>query len=314
MGYDNTRRTVSDEDRREFLKALGIGGGLTAGGATLQEVREEMAAHDATESSLAPIGRKIRADLTGAMDVTVIADGQAAVATAADEIPTAVEKGFPVDGPRHEFGAVAEAGRPVYEHLLEAGFFESTTEHLPPFTPERLVTGVETFVGSERLQAPLEDLAFAGEEGVDLLAAVVSNAEQLSNSHWIATDELSREQLEIAKYTPPMTQGAAGGALLWLRDLDRHLWQQRVLLTEVHLERAAWYGRSMAAGFALMTEGARRLAAESGELSEAELGALLSVGFAVQAISQGLLPEAVYWITDDVRAEREADDMTVIER
>ena len=305
MGNHERRRYVTDDERREFLKALGVAGAVTAGGTGLQEVRDAMAASGSSE--LASIGRDIQSDLTGTMDAQLLVDGQAGVAAAASELPAAVERGLPEDEPRHEFRAVEEAGRPIYEHLGAAGFFESTTSHLPSFNPSYLETALTAFTGSEALAEPLADFGLTEGEGVDLLAEVIANAEELSDHHWVATDKIPREEIEFGEYIPSMTKGAAGGALLWLKDLDQHLWTHQTILTEEILADAGWHGRSMAAGFHLMTEGARAIAAEDAAYNDGELAALLSTGFAVQAISQGLLPQDVYWVTEEMRDERRTD-------
>lgn len=305
MAYNSNEHKIPDEDRREFLKVLGISGTVAAGGATLQEVQRATSAETTTE--LAPIGRSIQADLAGSIDASLLASQQAELADAASALTVAVENGLPEESPREEFGSVAAAGRPVYDHLTDVGFFESTTEHLPAFSPAYLEGAIQEFVGSDALAGPLEEFGFSGEEGVDLLATVVANGEELSDHHWVATDEIPRETIEFGEHIPPMTMGAAGGALLWLEDLDLHLWQKHTILTQDILEDAVWHGRSMAAGFHLMSEGAKVLAENNGELSESELGALLSIGFAVQAIAQGLLPQDVYWVTDDMRAPYRTD-------
>lgn len=309
MVHDTNANHVPDEERRELLKVLGVTGAVAVGGATLQEVREATSTGAAAE--LAPTGRAIRSDLTGALDASLLAGQQAELADAASALPAAVENGLPEAEPRDEFAPVAAAGRPVYEHLTEVGFFESTTEHLPEFTPAYLEDAVREFAGSAALTLPLEEFGLSGEEGVDLLATVVANAEELSDHHWVATDEIPREEIEFGEHIPPMTMGAAGGALLWLEDLDLHLWQKHAILSEGILEDATWHARSMAAGFYLMTEGATVLAENEGELSEREFGALLSTGFAVQAVAQGLLPQDVYWVTEEMRTPYRTDLETI---
>lgn len=296
---------VTDEERRDFLKALGVVGAVSVGGATLGDVRSEVAVE--TGGELPAVGQRIRDDLTGTLESGSIADGQAALVAAANELPAALDRGLPVEEPRNEFGAVATAGRPIYDHLEAAGFFESTTEHLPTFSPATLESAVQTFVGSEALSESLANGGLAETEGVDVLAEVVANAAELSDHHWIATDEIPRAEIEFGEYIPPMTQGAAGGALLWLEDLDHYLFTHQVLLTDAILSDAVWHGRSMATGFHLVAEGARAIAAEDAAYSDGELAALLSTGFAVQAIAQGLLPQDVYWIGEEMRDERRTD-------
>lgn len=305
MRNENMNRCVTDEERREFLKALGVGGAIAAGGLTLGEVRDAVSTADA--EALASIGEAIAGDLAGDLDPGLLATQQTALADATTELTGVVDRGLTREGPRENFLAVAEAGRPIYDHLESAGFFESTTTHLPEFTPAHLEESVTTFVESERLASPLSQLGLSGAEDVDLVATVIANAEQIRDYHWVATDQIPRERFEFGELIPPMTQAAAGGVLLWLEDLDSHLWKHQVLVTDEILADADWHARSMAAGFQLMSEGAKAIASGSNELSDAELGALLSTGFAVQAIAQNLLPSDVYWITEEMRGQRRTD-------
>lgn len=304
VGENTYHGRTAVEDRREFLKVLGITGAVAAGTATLDDVRSAVSADTGSATELASVGEAIRADLGGSLDAAALTAHQSAFASAAGALPTVVERGVPTDAPREEFQLVATEGRPVYDHLLEAGFFESTTEHLPEFTPAYIEESVRRFVDSESLAAPLEALGLTQQELVDLVATVVAHREELGDRHWIATDELPREQMEIGAHIPPMTQGAAGGTLLWLEDLDTHLWQKQVLLTEEHLADAVWDARAMAAGFQLMTEGAAQIAEGNGELSADEFAALLSSGFALQTVAQNRLVQDAYWIPEETRAPR----------
>ncbi|MFC4552749.1 MULTISPECIES: twin-arginine translocation signal domain-containing protein [Halorussus] len=307
-GYGDER--VTDEQRREFLKALGVGGAVAAGGATLDDVRSELSTGGSER--LASVGEAIRSDLAGELDASLLADRQAAVAEAASGLTAVPERGLPGmnEGPRGEFAAVAEAARPVYDHLGEVGFFESTTERLPEFTPGYIEDSVRRFVVSEGLAGSLSELGFDQRELVDLLATTVNHRERIGDRHWVSTDQLPREQMEFAKYVPPMTKAAAGGVLLWLEDLDEHIWTNAVLLTDDILADATWDARAMAAGFDLMVDGARRVAdgdARGADTTDDELAGLLSSGFALQAIAQNLLPEDAYWIDEEARAERDND-------
>ncbi|MFB6129245.1 MAG: hypothetical protein ABEJ28_00295 [Salinigranum sp.] len=311
MVSNYSRGRLTDDERRAFLKALGVGGTVALGSATLGDVRQALDAAPASE--LAPIGQAIDADLSGSLDGRLLDEHGAAFAHQAASLPAVAGKGFPTDGPREDFSKVAAAGRPIYEHLNEVGFFGSTTTHLPEFTREYLKKSVQAFVGSKALAEPLSQLDMKGGQGVDLLATVVGNAQEISDYHWVATDQIPRNEIEIGEHIPPMTKGAAGGILLWLEDLDGHFWQKRVLLTEEIRNAAVWHARSMAAGFHLMTAGAKAIADESAALSDEQLGALLSTGFAVQAIAQNLLPQDVYWITEGMRGSRRTDLKTITE-
>ncbi|UPV73626.1 twin-arginine translocation signal domain-containing protein [Halorussus limi] len=307
MVHGHRERSISDEQRREFLKALGVGGAVAAGGATLDDVRDAVETGETAE--LASVGEAIRSDLAGSLDRGLLADGHAELATAAADLTAVPERGLPgADaGPREEFAAVASAARPVYDHLGEVGFFQSTTERLPDFDPGYVEDSVRRFVVSEGLAGSLSDLDFAEDELVDLLATVVNHRERLGGRHWVSTDRLPREQMEVGEYIPPMTKAAAGGVLLWLEDLDDHLWRNGVILTDEILADATWDGRAMAAGFDLMVDGARRIADPDDDTADDELAGLLSSGFALQAVAQNLLPQDAYWVSEEMRAERDND-------
>lgn len=298
---------VNDEDRREFLKVLGVSGAVAAGGATLDDVGEQLTAAGASEE-LAPVGKAIRADLTGSIDAGLVAEQQAALAAASSEMAASVERGLPTEAPREEFAAVAAAGWPVYEHLRDVEFYDSAAEHLPAFDLETLGAAMETFVASERLVGMVGGFGLGEHQGVDLLSTVISNAEQLQNYHWVATEELPGGVTAPSDAFPTAPQAAAGGALLWLDDIDTHLYQNEILLTEEIHADAAWHGETMAAGLHLMSEAARAIGEGAGALSDGELGALLTTSFAVQATAQGLITQDVYWVTDGMRAPRAGGD------
>lgn len=301
----DTVNHVDDEDRREFLRALGVTGVAAAGSVTLSEVQS--AVSDETSTELAPVGRAVRDDLAGSIDAAALASQRSAFAVTTSELRRVTERGLPEDGPREEFRTVAEAGRPLYDHLVSVGFFESTTTHLPSFDAGYIEDSVRTAIDTDAFVAPLADLGLTDAELVDLVATVVAHRERIGDQHWVQTDELPRERMEIGDFIAPMTRNAAGGVLLWLADLDRHLWGHRPILTDEILADAVWEARAMAAGFHLVTEGARIIGEEDGTVSESELGALLSSGFALQAVAQSLLPEDVYWVTEEMRAPARTD-------
>lgn len=312
MGQQNTQRrlghagNVSDEERREFLKVLGVTGAVATGGATLDELSGELAGSTAAEE-LAPVGQSIRSDLTGALDAALLSEQQAALTAVTNELPASLDHGLPGDAatePRAEFTPVAEAAMPAYEHLRDIGFFASAAENLPSFNLETLSNAVETFVASETLVGIADEIGTGEQQGADLLASVIGNAEQLKDYHWIATEDLPGSAISIGESFPSAPQAAAGGAILWLDDIDSHLYQKSVFLTEEIHADAVWHGESMATGFYLMSEAAKLIGEESGTVSDGELGALLTTSFAIQAIAQGLLPQDVYWVTEQMRAPR----------
>lgn len=307
MAYEN-RQHVSDEQRRDFLKALGVGGAV-ATGATLPELRDAVSGEAATEE-LAPVGQSIAAELGGELDSGLVRSQEAELVEALEALPALAETGVGEE-PGEEFASIAAAGRPLYDHFEEVDFFEATSQHLPAFTYDYLTESVSAFVGSEVTAEPLSKVGLTEGEAVDLVASVVVDADQLKHNHWVVSPDISRENIEDAAALPPLTKGAMGGALLWLEDLDDKLWRWQTILTDGALADAEWHARSMAAGFQLVNEGAKAIADESAALSDGELGALLSTGFAVQALAQSLLPQDVYWVKEEMRADRRTDLETV---
>lgn len=296
---------VTDEDRREFLKALGIGSAVAASGVTLNEARNALGG-TASGDELASIGEAVRADMAGNLNAGLIAEQQGAFADAVTSLPAALEGGLPAESPGTEFGAVAEAGWPVYDHLAEAGFFESTSQHLPTFTPALLTESVETFVASEPLAEPLAELGLTEQAGVDLVVPTVNQAEKLSYFHWLASEGIPAGH-EINDVLPPITERVTGGTLLWLQNLDAHLFQKQILITEEMLQDGLWDVQGMAAGFHVLSEGAKALAEDSGRFSNAELGSLLVTAIALEEIGQRLLPVDMHWITEDMRSPGNAE-------
>lgn len=307
MAYENRQR-VTDEQRRDFLKALGVGGAV-ATGAGLTEVRDAISGEVATEE-LAPIGQAISTSLGGGLDSDLIRSQETELVDALEALPAIAEAGIGSET-GEEFTRIAEAGQPLYDHFDEIGFFEATSEHLPAFTYDYLTESVSAFVGSEATAAPLSKVGLSEQEAVDLVASVVTDADQLKHNHWVVSDQISREEIEDVATVPPLTKGAMGGVMLWLEDLDSHFSRRQPILTDEILADAVWHARSMAAGLQLVNEGAKAIADEEGTLSNGELGATLSIGFAVQALAQSLLPQDVYWITEEMRGERRTDLETV---
>jgi hypothetical protein len=307
MAPEYKRQHVTNEERRDLLKALGVAGAVAAGSATFEKVQTAISAGAAEE--LAPIGQAIAADLAGELEPELIATQSTEFAEAATSLPAVVEKGFPEEEPRDDFAALESAGRPVYEHLVEVGFFESTAKHIPQFTPEYIESSVRHLVAAETLTSPLTAVGFDEAEMLEFIAPIVNHRDRLSHQLWLTTEQIPDEG--YGKYVPPMTRQAAGGVLLWFRDIDQHLWQDQVLLTETTLEDITWNAHAMAAGYQMMTEGAKAIAEEESEITESELTALLSSGFALQTIAQNLLPVEGYWITEEMRGDRRTDLETI---
>lgn len=309
MVYNDRAEHVTDEERREFLKGLGLAGGIAAGGVGLSEIRQQLTS--TSDRDLAGIGESLRTELSGVLNAGLLANRREAFAAEASAIPDVLEKGIPQGQTREDFARVEAAGRPAYEHLVEAEFFGSVASHLPEITPEFVTSATETFVASASAATPLTETGFDEHEATDLVAAVVSGRHRFSEQLWV-----SRESIPTAvvggEYVPSMPRQAAGGSLLWLGDLDSHLAQHSVLLTEEILADATWGAHAIAGGFQLMTAAAEDIASE-GKRSDAELGAMLMTGFALQDIAQFLLMDEAYWITEEMRGERATEIETETE-
>ncbi len=289
---------------------LGVGGTVAVGSASIDDVREAVTGQQSNE--LASVGEAIRDDLAGSVNADLLTQVQRNLAVTASDLPAVVDRGLPTDvtEPREEFTPLAEAVQPAYDHLVDVGFFESTSENLPEFTPAYIEESVRRFVATDSV-ANLEELGFSKQEQVDLLATVASHRERIGDRHWVTTDKLKRGDVQFAEEVPPMTKAATGGALLWLEDLDHHLWQKALLLTDDILADATWDARAMAAGIQLVTEGARHIAEQSETFADDELAGVLSSGYALQAVAQNLLREDAYWLTEEKRADRTHEDIAL---
>jgi hypothetical protein len=294
----NRYTTVTDEERRDFLKILGVAGAVGASSVTITEVRESLGSN--TSEEFAEVGGAIKTDMAGNINAELIAEHQSALTTAVTAMPAAVESGQPLEQRTETFGTIAEEGWAIYEHLKEAGFFQSTTEHMPAFNPGVLTTSTEAFLASGALTAPLEEVGLDGQAGIDLVAPTINEAEKLSHFHWIASGGIPADH-EIADILPPITQRVAGGVLLWLQNLDTHVYQKQILITDEILSNGIWDVQGMAAGFHLLSEGAKAIGTESGRFSDAELGTLVITSIALQEIGQRLLPVHMHWISEKMR-------------
>jgi len=298
-------RTIDDETRRTLLKSLGVAGSVAVGSASLGQVRAAMATPERSES-LASTGAALHDELGDSLDAEALRDHAESFAAATRHLGTIHDAGVPEER-REDFLPVAEAGRPIVDHLVETGFYERTNEELPNFDTNYVSESVNRFASESALAAPLEELGFEDGDGVDLLASVSDKKAELQDQHWIGTDAVTRKMVGYGEHVPAMTRGADEGSLLWLQDLDTFLWQNAVLVTEDIYTDAVWYARAMAAGFHLVTHGAIAAAEEEDTYDDEQLAALLSVGFAIQAICDPTILQEVYWIRDGERAPRRSD-------
>lgn len=79
--------------------------------------------------------------------------------------------------------------------------------------------------------------------------------------------------------------------MLWIRDLDGHLWQSEVLITDEILDDAVWYTKAILGRLYVVLMAAEDIVSREG----------LTAGTAI-VINQEELMKNVYYITDDMRA------------
>lgn len=307
-------RPVTDDQRRQFLKLVGV---ASAGAASIN-MSDIAAASDGIDDIFVEAGETIRKEMSDDLDAELIAEKQAELASAAADLPEAPNLGYP-DKRRDTYSSVAAPAWEIHDHLVESGFYQSTADHLPNYDVEFVESTLDGVLGSDHFVDALTDLGFSDDEVVDLLATVVDRAEELSSFHW-TSHEVEREAY-IGPTIDSMTKLSAAGALLWIDDLDDHIFEQQILISEEMLAAAAWHAHSMATGFYILSEAARLIAARGppdgrgppgnrDDVSDGELGAAISLGFAVESISQYLTAEDVYWITQEMR--RDPDEQPLV--
>lgn len=300
--------TVTDsqrgaEERKQLAETLGLSDTSAATDLSLSDLRTEIEA--STDPAYASIGEAIRADTRGELDAELIEGALSDMATQIGHLDEVREAGIPggEQKPERLYRTVAEPGRRVYEHLVDVGFFESTDENLPRFTADHIERTARELIGAEPLTAELAELGFDGDDQLELVMNVTNNRRRLSR--WVPTTDIP-EGVEFAvEHVPPLHQRAAGGALLWIENLDVHLWQKQVLLTDEILDDAAADTRGMLAGLYLMTRAALAVADPEQELTDSQLTAALAAGTAITIIDQENVCQDVYRITEEMRAPNE---------
>jgi hypothetical protein len=289
----------SHEYRREFLKTLGIGGAIVAGEFTLSEIRDEVTEEPTAE--LSAMGRAIRTDLEGQLDADLLGTELEHLAGQVEGLSAVREAGIPTaDSTMYQ--ELAEPAWRVNDHLLATGWYENLETHLPAFTADHIGESTREVVRTEPLTAPLSELGFTDEEVTTLVGNVATNKVRLAR--WAPTKELPAAEVEFdLENVPPLHHRAAEGSLLWIDDLDLHLWQKEILITEEILDRSIWHVKKMLGGFYLMATVAADLAA-GGDLSDSQLTAALTAATATMILGQEDLTNDVYRLTDEMRASR----------
>lgn len=298
MAQISTASDITVAEQRDLATTLGVD---TPGDGAVTWERLAGRIEPQSDSTFASRGEAIRADLAGQLDRELLERERENVADEIRRLPDVREAGVP-DDPEGLYTTVAEPGWRLYDHLLEVGFFESLDENLPRFTAEHVETTTRELVLTEPLSSALDDVGFDESEKTAMLIDVANNDERLAR--WVPSNQIP-EGVEFETETvPPLHQRAMGGALLWIRGLDRHLWQNEVLLTEEILDDAVRYVKAMLGGLFVSATAAADLAGER-EFTDGQLTAALTAGSAVQIVSQEELLHTVFYITDDMRAPSE---------
>ncbi|PSP54621.1 hypothetical protein BRC82_09440 [Halobacteriales archaeon QS_1_67_19] len=294
---------VDERDRRNFLRILGVAGGAGAAAEfSLADLRGAVDGGAADE--LAAIGERIRADLAGGLDAGTLAGAVAGIESSIAAVPELRAAGFP-DEPTTAYQAATAPAWTAYDHLAEVGFFAATERHMPEFTPDHVRATATELIRTEPLIGLLDEAGFEEQERTALVVDAVNNNERLS--HWVSTASLPADP---EGYDPadvaPLHQRALGGALLWIDELDQHLWQREVLLTEELLDAGLWDVKAMLGGTHLFVSAAHDLAGPE-ELSDSQLTAALAGGAAVAIRGQENIEENLFRITDAERAPMGGD-------
>lgn len=295
---DNKSPEITVEDQRSLVRNLGVEG--TEGGTlTLETLSGALEAE--TDPAFTSMGESIRADLPSQLDGDLLETALSDTATQIGRLSDVRDAGIP-DESTGGYSDVIEPGRRAYDHLEDVGFFETVGETLPRFTPEHIAHTARELVFADPLKAALGDIGFTEREKVALLMSVVNNNTRLAR--WVPTSEIPADEVEFdVSVVPPLHQRAVGGAVMWIDNLDQHLWQNEVLITEEILDAAVWHVKAMLGGLYAVLMAARDVAGE-GTLSDGQLTAALTAGAAIDIISQEELMKDVYYITDEMRAPR----------
>ena len=296
----NQIRTASDmtgADRRDLATALGVDspGDEVTWGRLAGEVEPR------TEPVFASSGRTIRAEFANRLDAELLERERENVAAQIERLPEVRDDGVP-DGPEGPYTEVAKPGWRLYDHLLEIGLFERLDETLPRFTAEHVETTARELVLTEPLSSALDDVGFDESEKTALLSAVANNSERLAR--WVPSNQIPADVEFDTSNVPPLHQRAMGGVLLWIDGLDRHLWQNEVLVTEAILDDAAKYVKAMLGGLYVTATALQDVAAD-GEFTDEQVTAALTAGSAVQIVGQEEILHEVFYITDEMRAPSE---------
>ena len=150
------------------------------------------------------------------------------------------------------------------------------------------------------MTATLAEAGLSERERTAVVVDAVNENQRLAQ--WVSTASLPADP---EGYDPddvaPLHQRALGGGLLWIDELDQHLWQREAILTEELLETGLWDVKRILAGTHLFVSAARDLAGPE-ELTDSQLAAALAGGSAVAVRGQEALADDLFRVNDAERA------------
>lgn len=309
MESDNTSQMTA-EGRERLVENLGADGSITDEELTLSTLRT--AIEGEIDEEFASMGEAIRSDLEGTLDVELLESVLSDLETQIERLPEVREAGIP-DGerePERLYRELIEPGWRMYEHLVDVGFFESVDVNAPRFSSENIRNTAHGFIEADPLTSELESVGFDEEEQLRLMTSVVNSDRELAR--WVPTTEIPEGVEFEVDFVPPLHQRAAGGALLWIRTLDVHLWQKRILITDEILDDGYRDVKAMLGGLYLLTRAAHEIGiGEGSSLTDGQLMAALTASAAILILNQEALCHDVFYITEDMRAPPEAREQRI---
>ncbi len=294
---------ITPDDQKQLTEVLGIEE-LPPEGETLSRVRA--AIEPSIDAEFASVGEAIRSDLEGELDAEFLEEALSELEDNIERLPEVREAGIPEGEtePEELYRELIEPAWRVYDHLLAVGFFESVDENQPRFEPEHIEATTHTLLKADPLMSELETLGLDEREQLALVMDVTNNQRRLSR--WVPTSDIPDEVEFDVDHVPPLHQRAMGGALLWIKNLDVHLWQKSLLITEEILDDASWDVKAMLVGMHMLTHAAREIAdADGGSLTDSQLTSALTASAAILITNQEAICQDAYRITEEMRAPPE---------
>jgi len=296
---------MTADERERLVENLGVDGSVVDEELTLSALRT--AIQGEVDEEFASMGEAIRSDLEGTLDADLLESVLADLEERIERLPVVREEGIP-DGkrePERLYRELVEPAWRMYDHLVDVGFFESVDRNAPRFSPEHIRNTAHGLIEADPLTSELESVGFDEQAQIRLMTSVVNSDRELAR--WVPTNEIPEEVEFEVDFVPPLHQRAAGGALLWIRTLDVHLWQKQVLITGEILDDCYRDVKAMLGGLYLLTLAAREIATgEGSSLTDGQLMAALTASAAIAILNQEAICHDVFYITEEMRAPPEA--------